>query len=235
MKFVTLLIGLNILIFSARAESTEETESDLIDHAVFAEDSRQLTLKQEGRQTFGLLVQDFSGLGLIYNRGVGNDRNLWASVAYKSNSQIFLEEFQATSEVANAEVEQKYQAQLMVGIDQTVHLTTNKYWGVILGLGVGVSRAEYESSYYRQLCGLFCGFDPSSAQRREDVHTHGFLLGRVGVAFRKTRLFGTDGDIAVTIAPVLASTNELRLTGPDRRVLNSEKLTPWYIEATIEL
>ncbi|MBY0383864.1 hypothetical protein K2X05_01785 [bacterium] len=226
-----------IFIHTVTAQSSSEKEpipSDWLDQASFSSTVATNPDSNTSRQSIGLLTQNAKGLGLIYKHHLTEKRSLFALVAYKPKENIFLEDFNATSQTGNVDIAENYNYRLLLGIEQTFHLTTNQNWGLLSGVGVGLSQSRYESRLYRPLCNFFiCGYDPETFAINSQRDFFGFVNIRLGLTF-KVHLWGTVGNVAFAINPDILRTNKkIKFRNIEGQELSVVNTTPLFIEATI--
>jgi hypothetical protein len=213
-------------------------QDDLVAQAVFANDPRVTAPKGSGSKSVGIVMEGLSGFGLIYNQTISQDRSAWLHVKYRPENYMMLERFEPSKKMAAAFGLEKNREVILLGVDQTFHPTQNKYWGFVLGLGVGLARAEYEVRYHPQLCSFFCGFNGNSYVQTNPVDTYALIASRIGVAIRETRIWGAKGDLVISINPQFSRfPDHVQFIGPDGREV--KPLMPdsstIAVEGTIEI
>lgn len=186
----------------------------LIDHAVFADmiESTEVPLKRG----VGIESQIF-GYGAIYTQEIKPNMS-WSLIGrYFSKHQIFINEFAPSEMVAAVEHSLDKGFGIAIGGNYTLHLTNNKYWGLLGGVDVGYYAMNYTTKYYPKLCGiLFCGFNPNVEVKRSEVKNFVRSDLTVGVGFVETEIFGVVGDLKLLVSTPLIST-EKETIGPDGR------------------
>lgn len=220
----------------ANEEATTTSQNDIIETATFSNNLQLPTPPSMGQVSVGIFNQDAGGWGLIFGKALTNERDLWIFGSYRPKSYLMTEDFSPTPQVAAVDLNESNRLQLLVGIDQMFHLTKNKRWGFIGGLGVGLGRSVYEAKYYRQLCTFYCGFDPSNPKIQKDVDLYAQIIGRIGVGLRDRDVWGVKGRLNFLLGPTLARTpKEFRFIGPGEKEILPIRSTQYFIEAIIEL
>ena len=231
--FVLLTILLLFVESKVFAEMPFENE-DPIAQAVFAGDLRGEKSENKDQNGIGVVMQGARGWGLVYSRNTSPNRFAWLEGTYASDTDVFLEPYGPSTQVAKVDIFEKSRMQIIAGLDQVVHLNRNNYWGFILGLGVGLNRSEYQSKYYRELCTFFCGYDRRSPVEKNEIDLFGFISARLGIAFLDTQVWGLKGDMKIILMPVLARSGSFAFTGPDGRKFSATKFVSYVIEGSVE-
>lgn len=206
---------------------------DPIEQAIFAESLKSEQVQDSNQQKLGVLVEGVNGMGIVYSRQMQSRRTAWSKISYASSHPVFLKDYAPTSDVANVEVKENKRFQLILGLDQIFHLTQNKYWGVVLGVGVGVNYSEYSSTYYPQLCTFFCGYDPNRPTEKNDTDFYSFLSGTIGVAFFETQVLGLKGDFKIALNPIIGRTGEFYFSSPSGRQFEALNTVPYSFEVAV--
>jgi hypothetical protein len=235
--FTVLLISVVARISGANEPlPTSIISDDPVAEAVFAEDTRGSKPEYKTQRSFGLTNGGLSGWGPVYRQTFAIDRSWWVLGTYKSNGHVFLDPTTAKSEIGYANIEETRSFRLILGADQTLHVTKNKHWGFIFGAGVGLNHSDYQSTYHPQICTWYCGADLSRSTQKDDVDFYAFLMGRIGLVSNNIRFWGADGNLLFTLAPTLARwPKEFSFTTPDGNHVNSPPELPFLIEATLNI
>jgi len=225
-----------LTLIALNAAALAETAADPIEQAVFASDPRITMPQSVGTRTVGVVSMNLGGWGVAYSQVLQQDRNAWVQANYSPKTYVFVDHREPTPNYGYAELFETSRVQIMAGVDETFHVTKNKYWGFILGASLGVNQSKYEETYYPRKCTWFCGFDPNNPSTKNTTDTYAFLGGRVGVAIRETKIMGVKGDLVIALNPLLtrAGENHKFLT-PEGTVLPVMETTKVTIEALIEI
>lgn len=209
-----------------------QQKDDEIANAVFA-DVVPADKADKPTRAVGFAYQDGPGVGLVYSKKIDSKRTGWIRGAYFGNSYLFMQEYGATAQVANVEINKTREVQLAFGVDQDFALPTSRYWKFVLGVAMGADQSEYESKYYRQLCNVFCGYDRRSPKIENQVDTYAFVSGTIGFRVIETKAWGLEGSWKVAINPILARTGSIAFKGPDGREFEPLDTVPFTLEALV--
>lgn len=237
-----MLIFLFVLILSpvVMAQGDQEQESvpkDWLDQATFSNNKTEL--QYERYQNIGLAIPDFLAWGLTYKKPLSQQRTAWVLVTYQPSKEIYFEPSEGsegTFPLATGWTE-KSRSQLMLGIDQILHPTLSKRWGVLLGVGVGLNQSKYQYQY-SATCVIFCPpteGDPNLLNRTED-DIFGFIGGRIGLIWMDQKIWGTTGHVAAAITPRLLRTGkDFVFKDAKGNELQTESNMSFILEMTIDI
>ena len=227
------------LILSSLAAAHASEVDDPIAGAVFAQTPQAPLVESPGRKTIGIVhARGIGGLGVAYHQKLMPSIDAWIMADYEKKSISYNpHDFTPSKQVAYVEFEEHSRFDVRIGIDRTFHLTKSKYWGFILGLGLGLTRTEYHARFYPEYCSWgYCGIAPTPTEHTEpDVFVS--TSGRAGVAFRSLRVGSIDGDLIIAINPLFHRWPRRSnfVTGPDGRAYNRVEFIPITIETLLEL
>lgn len=235
-KMLSLLV---VLVASLNMAFGAE-QDDLVSQAVFTETPQVSAAKKDNQRRVGLLITGMGGTGAVYEQALPENRSFWSNIYFQDESPLFVEKFSPSQQMAAAFMREANRQEVALGIDQTFHLTENKYWGFVLGAGIAVRRSEYESKYYPEVCSSgflkFCGFDLSKPTQRNQTDLFMKAIGRLGVTFREIDVLGTKANIVISLAPELIRFSERpKFIGPDGREVKVQPNDTFLFEGTIEI
>lgn len=218
------------------AAAFTEVAADPIEQAVFANDPRITMPQAVGTRTVGVVALGPAGWGVAYSQVLQQDRNAWAQANYTPSTYIFVDHSKYIADYGYAQLQETSRMQVMAGVDETFHVTKNKYWGFILGLSAGINQSKYEETYYPRMCTWYCGFDPNNPSTKNATDTYGFLGGRIGIAIRETKIMGVKGDMVITLNPILRRIGEAyKFRTPAGIEVPVIETVKYSIEAMIEI
>lgn len=208
----------------------------LIESATF---SRNIELPVEealGQKYVGILNLGFNGWGLVYRYALKHETELSVQGGYKPENRLMTKEFKPTPRVAHAELTEIKQYQFDAGLDHVIHLTSNKRWGLMAGLGLGIVRAEYHAAYYKQPCGFYCGYDPTNPVLQNTVDLYARLNWRLGFGLRHRQVWGAKGAFNFLLTPTIKRVpDNFKFVGPGGQEVSPMNSTDYVIEALIEI
>ena len=148
--YLTLFIIVNCTFWCAQAEEAIASVNfeDNVSQAVFSDNIQIEDTELAYTHGIGFVTTGVTntGAGLIYQRRLSRDRYFWADAAFFPNEHVFLEEYKPTKSVAYADVNERNRFFIMFGLDQIFHATQNKYWGFLIGSGIGYEQVDYSST-----------------------------------------------------------------------------------------
>jgi hypothetical protein len=176
-----------------------------------------------------------AGTGLIYQRNSAIDRYFWIEAVYSQKGHVFLEDYKPTKSVAYADINERNRLFIMLGMDQIIHATQNKYWGFLIGSGIGYEQVDYSGIYYTESCGyFFCGYDKKSAFEVQQNDRHLFIPLRVGVSILDTQIWNLKGNLNISVQGKLARyPQDFKFIAPDGSQRSPMFSNKFFIEAIV--
>lgn len=197
-------------------EHQETPSPDPIAQAEFFDTSKLDPIEVTSKYAVGviLVTAGLDGFGAMVTQNLSAQDYLWISGTYGSKTPLFLKSTSSKNVTFAFEREKRFQ--VFAGYDRVFRASQN--WGFILGAGLGLEYAEYRNRYYQNICGLYCGFDPSHYRDQTGTDFLGVLLGRTGVEFTDVRVWNSEANLRIMM-------NVQPLTTPRYQFTDAEGVT----------
>jgi hypothetical protein len=228
-----LALVVNFFVFLSFPATAEESD---LSKAVFAADERQMAIEDRSFRGLGVVTNALSGWGIAYHQSLASQRRIWTELVYTGEMYFFEAGISKSSEPVLTRSTQKNKFELLVGVDEIFHATSNKYWGFVVGLGAGLARREFQIKSFGPLCSWICGYDTAPFSEKAMTDSYALLQARLGLIWLDVKVLGLRGDGAFLISPQLARYPQIqsKLESEGHLTKEATSQSPFHAEAIVQ-
>lgn len=214
----------------------EVSQDDPVNDAVFASGPKlDVEVTRSHARYVGLLQSGLNDYGISYVQNILPKTKFWSRMTYGDQNYGSITDSSVGSNMM-VEVKEKGRAQIVFGVDQVIHLTSNKSWGFILGLGAGYRQSQYEAQFYPKVCTPWCGYSLSQSESRTQRDQFLFLENRIGLTFLNINVANLKGVLNIMGSNYFLRTPEsVELVDQNGGKHKMDKSGTLLIEALVEI
>ena len=224
---------ISLTLFASVAAAVSSPEDDQLTGATYTTMTHAGPSTLPQQNTVGLIIEDFTGGGIIYSKAVGKSQRMSFYLSYSNGIPVH-EGIRHNNRLVLF-VEESRKIRGGVALDHMHYFKRYPRWGAIGGVGLGYNKSTYA---FQALSGGECFGSTCYAFHEGDsfakANNYFFINSRFGVIYRDKLLWNTRVNLNFIVSTVqLADSNRVTQINVDGVTHKIREASSALVEATI--